>query len=207
MPENQKNEKKQKNAKSRNWAILVYPESCPENWEDYLKGLQYCYCLHDKDVVKSTGELKKAHRHVIISFDGPTTFNVVRELTESLNGPIPQVVRSLRGAIRYLIHADNKDKYHYNREDIVSVGMDQEIEQAFSAKKSDEQKKLERVSCYKQVKDIIKSQKLTSWEELDDVLDELDDIDLLDYVGNHAFIIDRHLNENWHKYKDNCNRK
>lgn len=204
MPENQKNEEKQKNKKSRNWGLLVYPESCPENWEDKLKGLQYCYCLHDRDVNKSTGELKKAHIHVVISFDGPTTFNVVKELTDSLNGPYPQAIRSLRGAIRYLIHIDYPKKFQYERKEIVSVGMAQEIEQAFSAKKSDEQKKMERVNCYKQIKDIIKSQKLTSWEKLDDVLDDLDDIDLLDYVGNHAFIIDRHLNENWHAKNRTC---
>lgn len=207
MPENQKNEKKQQNKKSRNWTFLVYPDSAPEEWEDYLQGLRYCHCRHNLDVFKDTGKIKKDHIHVIISFDGPTTFNAVKELTDSLNSPFPQPVRSLRGAIRYLIHADNKDKYQYKREDIVSVGMDQEIKEAFSVKKSDEQKKVERVSCYKQIKDIIKNQKLTSWEQLDDALDDLDDVDLLDYVGNHAFLIDRHLNENWHRYVDNYSRK
>lgn len=188
-----------KNKKSRYWAFLVYPDSAPENWEDYLQGLRYCHCRHNLDVFKDTGEIKKDHRHVIISFDGPTTFNVVKELTDSLNSPIPQPVRSLRGAIRYLIHADNKDKHHYNREDIVSVGMDQEIEQAFAAKKSDDEKKMERVRNWEKVMDIINDQRLTSWKELDKVLKKLGDPDLIDYTANHAYLVTQHLNENWHQ--------
>lgn len=200
---------KQKNVKSRNWALIVYPESAPENWEDELIGLQYCHCLHSKDTVKSTGELKKAHRHVVISFDGPTTFNVVKELTERLHSPIPQPVRSLRGAIRYLIHADNKDKYHYSKEDIVSVGMDQEIEQAFAPKKSDDEKKMERVAMWKKVMDIINDEHLTSWRQLDVVLKTLNDPDLIDYAANHAYLITQHLNENWHaaRREDELNTK
>lgn len=200
MPENQKNEKKQQNKKSRNWTFLVYPDSAPENWENHLQGLRYCHCRHSLDVFKDTGEIKKDHRHVIISFDGPTTFNVVKELTDSLNSPIPQPVRSLRGAIRYLIHADNKDKYHYKREDIVSVGMDQEIEEAFSVKKSDEQKKVERVNCNKRVLDIIKSQKLTNMEDLFDYLNSIEDVDLSDYVINHAYLVGTFLTSSWRKY-------
>ena len=119
-----------KNVKSRNWTFLVYPESAPEDWEDILAGLTYCYKLHDCDVVKVL-RAQKAHDHVVLTFEGPTTYNTVKDLTDRLNSPAPQPVKSLRGMIRYLIHADNKNKYQYKREDIVSVGMDQEIEQAF----------------------------------------------------------------------------
>lgn len=187
-----------KNVKSRNWTFLVYPESAPENWEDILMGLQYCYCLHDKDINKSTGELKKAHIHVVITFEGPATYNTVKELTDRLNSPIPQPAKSLRGMIRYLIHTDNKDKYHYKREDIVSVGMDQEIEQAFAVKKTDDEKKMDRVSNWKKVMNIVNDQHLTSWSQFDAVLNALNDPDLIDYAANHAYLVTQHLNENWH---------
>ena len=186
------------NVKSRYWTILVYPESAPEDWEDILAGLTYCYKLHDHDVVKSTGELKKAHFHVVLAFDGPTTYNVVKELTDSLKSPIPKAVRSLRGMIRYLIHADNKNKYQYKREDIVSVGMDQEIEQAFTPKKTDDEKKMDRVSTWTRVMNIVNDQHLTSWGQLDAVLKTLNDPDLIDYAANHAYLVTQHLNENWH---------
>lgn len=186
------------NVKSRYWTILVYPESAPEDWEDILAGLTYCYKLHDHDVVKSTGELKKTHFHVVLAFDGPTTYNVVKELTDSLKSPIPKAVRSLRGMIRYLIHADQPNKYQYKREDIVSVGMDAEIEQAFKPKKTDDEKKMDRVSIWKRVMDIVNDQHLTSWKQVDAVLDKLNDPDLIDYAANHAYLVTQHLNENWH---------
>lgn len=185
------------NVKSRYWTILVYPESAPKDWEDILAGYTYCYKLHDCDVNKDTGKLKKAHYHVVLAFDGTTTYNVVKELTDRLNSPIPQPARSLRGTIRYLIHADNKNKYQYKREDIVSVGMDQEIEQAFTPKQTDDEKKLGRVSTWKRVMNIINSKNITNWKQLDAMLELENDPDLIDYVANHAYLIYTHINENW----------
>lgn len=192
-----------KNAKSRNWTFLVYPESAPEDWEDILAGYTYCYCLHDKDVEKDTGKLKKAHIHVLMTFEGPTTYTSVKQLTDRLNGPEPQPARSLRGMIRYLIHADNKNKYHYSREDLVSVGMDQEIEQAFAAKKTDEDKKLERVANYDKLVNIIDGKRLTNWRQFNVMLKALNDIDLKDYAANHAYLVTQLLNSNWQQ----ANRK
>lgn len=187
------------NAKSRNWTLIVYPESAPKNWEDFLAGYTYCYCLHDKDVNKDTGKLKKAHIHVLLTFEGPITYTAMKQLTDSLNSPVPQPARSLRGMIRYLIHADNKNKYHYNREDIVSVGMDQEIEQAFTPKKTDEDKKDDRVSLYKKLADIISSKEIIDWDQLDVILYALNDNDLIDYVANHAYLVQQRLTNNWRK--------
>lgn len=191
------------NVKSRYWTILVYPESAPEDWEDILAGLTYCYKLHDHDVVKSTGELKKAHFHVVLAFDGPTTYNVVKELTDSLKSPIPKAVRSLRGMIRYLIHADNKNKYQYKREDIVSVGMDQEIEQAFAPKKTDEDKKDDRIMTGDKLVHIISSQGLINWNQLISFLQLVDDKDLRDFVYNHAYLVQCLLLDNYHKLNRN----
>lgn len=190
------------NVKSRYWTFIVYPESAPDDWEDILAGLTYCYCLHDKDVDKD-GELKKAHIHVILVFDGPTTYNVVKELTDRLNGPIPQPVRSLRGMIRYLIHADNKNKYHYDRDDIVSVGMDQEIEQAFTLKKTDEDKKNDRVATGDKLVHIISSEQLINWDQLIVFLQIENDKDLRDFVYNHAYLVQCLLLDSYHKLENN----
>ena len=110
-----------KNIKKRNWAFVLYPESAPENWKEILQqtGLGIAISpLHDKDV-NPTGEVKKAHYHIILIYDGPTTYNNVRSLTESLGQPIPQPLEQVRGYYRYLTHKDNPEKYQYDDKDII----------------------------------------------------------------------------------------
>lgn len=194
----QKDEKKEKklNIKSRNWTILIYPDSAPTDWEDRLAGLTYCYCLHNKDKDEN-GNLKKAHIHVLLTFEGTVTYNTMKELTDSLTSPIPQPARSLRGTIRYLIHADNKEKYHYKREDIVSVGMDEQIEQAFENKKTDQQKQKERASMAYKLANIISTQKFFNWGQLMEYLKNLDDPELTDYTCNHAYLTTQFLTSTW----------
>lgn len=109
--------------KKRNWAIIVYPESAPADWIDRLQatGLQCAISpLHDKDI-NPTGELKKAHYHVICCYSGPTSYNVVRALCDSLNAPIPQALEQVKGYYRYLTHKDNPEKYQYNDSDITTL--------------------------------------------------------------------------------------
>lgn len=114
---------KKSNVKKRYWAFVLYPESAPDNWIDILQqtGLQCVISpLHDKDV-DPTGELKKAHYHIILCYSGPTTFNSVNSLCDSLNQPIPQALEQVRGYYRYLTHKDNPDKYQYSDEDIQTL--------------------------------------------------------------------------------------
>lgn len=108
------------NNKARHWTFIVYPDSVAVNWIDLLieTGLPFAISpLHDKDH-NADGTIKKAHYHVCITYDGPTTFNNVKSLTESINATIPKRVMSLRGIYRYLSHEDNPDKYHYDSRDI-----------------------------------------------------------------------------------------
>lgn len=111
----------QKNMKARHWGIIVYPESCPENWRDILQNTGCGVIispLHDSDVNEGTGEIKKPHWHVIISYNNTTTFNNVKSLTDKLKSPIPQSINSVKGAIRYLTHKDNPEKFQYDSKDI-----------------------------------------------------------------------------------------
>lgn len=107
---------KMRNIKKRYWAMILYPESAPSNWRDILqeKGVVCAVSpLHDKDT-NPTGEPKKVHYHIILCYDGPTTYKSVLSLTEELNQPIPQPLEQLRGYYRYLIHKDNPEKYQYD---------------------------------------------------------------------------------------------
>ncbi len=105
--------------KCRNWAFVMYPESIPVNWREIIQesGLACAISpLHDKDI-NPDGEVKKEHYHVIVCFDGPTTYNNVLEFTKKLNATIPIDLQSIKGMYRYHIHLDNPEKYQYDDRD------------------------------------------------------------------------------------------
>ena len=113
-----------KYVKSRIWACVGYPESLPNNWIDLLRetGLQVAISpLHDKDI-DPTGENKKPHYHIIFNYDGPTTYEHVKKLCDSLNMTIPIKLESLRGMYRYHLHLDNPEKFQYDDRDRILLG-------------------------------------------------------------------------------------
>lgn len=77
---------------------------------------------HDKDVNRSTGEFKKAHKHGAFFFDSPKSYTQVSELiSNKLNGPAHvEVVMSPKGMYDYFTHAENPEKTPYNIMDIES---------------------------------------------------------------------------------------
>lgn len=109
----------------RQWALVVYPESAPSGWRDILDDLHIEWVespLHDRDINPATGEIKKAHWHILLLFDGPKSFEQVAEISEALHAPIPQRCHSARGAIRYMAHLDNPEKAEYDKSDIIGHG-------------------------------------------------------------------------------------
>lgn len=112
-----------KNVKKRNWVIIVYPDSAPSNWREQLRetGLLVAISpLHDKDV-HDDGSPKKPHYHVILCYAGPTSYTVVKRLTDHLRTVVPQPLESIRGTYRYFTHMDDPDKYQYDARDIVRL--------------------------------------------------------------------------------------
>lgn len=117
--------------RTRNWACIVYPESAKEEWQEYLEELGCGIAispLHDKDKNKD-GTIKKAHYHVIIAFDSVKSYEQVHKIVKSIPSKegkeastIPQEIQSIKGAVRYLIHLDNKNKVQYNQEEIRCLG-------------------------------------------------------------------------------------
>lgn len=113
-----------KDDRTRNWNFILYPESAPENWRDIIDETRIEWVespLHDKDI-DPTGETKKPHYHISLLFPGPKAYSQVKEVTDSLNSPIPIKCQSVKGSIRYMVHKDNPDKYQYNWNDIVCHG-------------------------------------------------------------------------------------
>ncbi|MFT9225004.1 replication protein [Liquorilactobacillus satsumensis] len=114
----------EKVVKGRDWTFIVYPESAPKNWREILDETHLRWVespLHDKDT-NPDGEPKKAHWHILLSFDGPVTASAVSKVIAPLNGPIPQKVASGRGIVRYFIHMDNPEKHPYPKDEIVGHG-------------------------------------------------------------------------------------
>lgn len=112
----------------RRYCFEVYPESVVEDWKDKLndKYLSWaCSPVHDMDVLKNTGELKKAHIHCYMEFDGQKPLEHVLKICDEIQAPHYAIVcENKRKAIRYFIHLDNPDKYRYALEDCENYGVE-----------------------------------------------------------------------------------
>ena len=109
-----------KKLKKKIWLYIVYPESAPEDWIESMKltGIQFALSpLHDKDL-DVMGNLKKPHWHMIVIFDGPTTFMTASSFRSITKGPYPKACQGLRGAYDYFTHANDVDKAQYEKKDI-----------------------------------------------------------------------------------------
>lgn len=112
-----------KEYRTRNWLTIVYPESAPPDWRERLDALHipaFISPLHEHDL-NADGEVKKAHYHVVLMYDGVKTLEQVKEDVSLFGGVQPLVCKSLRGTARYLCHLDNPEKYQYSISDVISL--------------------------------------------------------------------------------------
>ena len=118
----QKNaDKKREGLRTRNWGIVMYPDSAPRNWKNILDENLTPYFvspLHDKDV-NADGSLKKPHWHIVLMYSGVKRLEQVQPLADELHAPAPKMLNNLRGAVRYLTHRDNPEKAQYDRSQII----------------------------------------------------------------------------------------
>jgi len=119
-----KAQRKDEQNRTMNWTCVQYPESAAEGWREILSELQVKVAvspLHDKDV-NPDGTVKKAHHHIVISFDGNKSYEQVCEITEAIKATIPQRCKSLKGTVRYMTHMDNPEKAQYSKSEITAYG-------------------------------------------------------------------------------------
>lgn len=89
---------------------------------DMVGDIFYAFILHDKDL-KSNGDLKKPHYHLIIGveLDNKHAKKEVELISNDLyEKTMVKNVRNLQNAICYLIHKKDKNKYQYKFEDIIT---------------------------------------------------------------------------------------
>lgn len=85
---------------------------------------KWYYIKHDKDY-KSNGELVKPHYHLLIKLENAICIdNIIKSLVnergsyDAIKNDF-SIVKSFKGCVRYLIHYDDKNKFHYDLSDIV----------------------------------------------------------------------------------------
>lgn len=188
-----------KEKKTRAWTFELYNDSCTKEWEKILieSHIQFAYAYHDKDL-NETGEKKKPHYHVLIYFEGPTTYSNALELANRVgcaNGII-QPVSSVRGMIRYFTHKDNADKYQYN-DDIVQVrnGFDIDAFIELTATQKKEYKKI--------IQRIIVEKDILEYADLMDFLLFEEDIDYLyDIASMNTYYFKAYIDSKRNKLKE-----
>jgi len=188
---------KKANDKKRNWGLICYPESLPTDWEKLLQdtGLQCAISpLHDKDL-EPTGEVKKAHYHVILTYSGPTSFNCVNKICESLNCPIPKPLEQIRGYYRYFTHKDNPEKYQYDEKEIKTIN-------GFNITDFVELTKSEVANIKKKLQRLILEMAFTEYSDFMDYLLEDDIVDNYDVACNNTYFFDRYISSKRHKAKN-----
>lgn len=165
--------------RTRNWSTIIYPRqndeeetSCPDNWADILGELGVkCAVspLHDKDVKEGdnpTGELKKAHRHVLIAFDGVKTRAQAKEIFDRIGGVGAEPVNSLYGMTRYLTHEDNPEKAHYSSLDVLTFGGFEY--KRYASTKEDEEK--QQMSQMGEIFNLVEEKQLYNFSDLAEYL-------------------------------------
>lgn len=110
-----------KKEKSRYWGFEFYPESMPEDWRAIIEATHIPVVvspLHDKDE-NPDHTPKKPHYHGMMCFGNTTTETACKRLAEALgfNGKVI-AINNFRGYYRYMWHADNPEKYQYDKNDL-----------------------------------------------------------------------------------------
>lgn len=189
--------------KKRNWTFVLYEDSCSSDWEDYLisTGVPFSYAYHDKDMTE-IGEPKKPHYHVLMCFDGPTTYNTMLDHAKRVGAAndVVMPVGSVRGIVRYFCHKDNPDKYQYN-EDVVQCKNGFDPSDYFCLTVS-QQKALKRALI-----DFIRNHDITEYAELIDILIDSMEDDMCDIATQNTFFFSQYIKSRRHVIVKNFNEK
>lgn len=190
-----KGKKKASATRTRNWSLIVYPDSAPADWEKIIDSWHISWArspLHDKDInPDATDEDKKPHWHVVLLFDSVKSYEQVYEMTRVLNCPIPQQTNSIIGQIRYFIHLDNPEKYQYSKDDIVAHG-NIDIDTLLKPSRSME------IKSIKQITSLFAEQNIDEFCDASDFLQEAYP-DLFDIFMSHTFYFSSYLKSKFFK--------
>lgn len=182
--------------RTRNWSFICYPDSAPDNWKETLKSLHIpCAIspLHDKDL-NPTGDEKKPHWHIFLTFDSVKTYEQVKDLISFTNGTIPQAVSSPVGLVRYFIHKDNPEKHQYNFRDIeVYCGFDLSKYDTYSEKELDQ--------IFAEITQFIDENQIYEISDLNEYCYK-NDLEWYRIIRKNTIYFSHHINSRRNKYKE-----
>ena len=189
--------------RARNWAFVIYPESLPKNWKEIITeiGIPMAVSpLHDKDM-DPTGEIKKPHYHCIVTYEGPTSYEIVkRNITDKLNGTIPIKLESIKGMYRYHIHLDNPEKYQYNDKDRIFFN-------GFDKNSINEITKTEVLLLKKQIQNFIIDNNIIEYSDLCDILLKNECNEMYDVASSNTMFFNNYLCSKRNKQAKNVDKK
>lgn len=104
----------------RNIELIIY------NYERVLdcinicnnNNFDYAFILHDCDL-KDNGDVKKGHYHFQVYYCDKKSLSAWSKIFNCNVNDIEKI-KDKKSAIRYLIHCDNNEKFHYDYSEIVS---------------------------------------------------------------------------------------
>ena len=191
-----------KNIKARYWACVGYPESLPSDWQEKLRetGLQIAISpLHDRDL-NPTGEEKKEHYHIIFAYEGPTTYNNVKNLCDTFNMTIPIKLESVKGMYRYHLHLDNPEKFQYDDRDRILIN-------GFDSSLVNELTKTEIDKCKKEIISFILDNDIREYADLLEILMKNDLTNLLTVATSYTILFHTFISSRRNKLKEITNTK
>ena len=106
--------------RSRKHCLLLYPleDESHKNAIDYIKNnYDYALIVHDKDYYTETGEIKKSHTHIVLSFNNAKWNTAISEELGITSNYIQQC-RNYENALDYLIHFNDDSKYQYSIDEV-----------------------------------------------------------------------------------------
>lgn len=184
--------------RTRNWTVVVYPDSAPDNWRAHLDDLHIEWVespLHEFDT-NATGEVKKAHWHILLMFGGVKSYEQVCECVAPLNCPIPQRVHNARATVRYMVHMDNPEKYQYSVSDIRAHG-GVDLSELLRPSSS------ERYTLIREMCDFVRENRITEFQDLMDfaMKERFDDwFPML--CDNSAYVVGQYIKSQRHRQQE-----
>lgn len=181
-----------KETRTRSWTFVLYPESAPEQWRSMIDEMHVEWAespLHEFDV-NPTGEVKKPHWHILISFQSVKSYDQVAEMIKPLCGTVPQRCHNAKALIRYFAHLDNPEKHQYNITEIIGHG-GLDVSELLRPSSS------ERYTYIKEMMEYVESYMVTEFYELlDYAMEEKFDTWFPLLCDNSAYIVNQYIKSN-----------
>lgn len=193
--------------KIRNFAVIVYPDSKSLNpkWRENLQRLGHKAIIspiHDKDVYDTDviddngnikykkGDLKKPHYHICVFRANATTLKSCKKTMKANIDSSIDWIEVLRGtpnaSYDYMSHKNAPDKHQYNQEEVVCLNGFNPIDYV-------KQSRSEKINLTKEIYIYIENNEIEEFSDLIQMLIMEEKEELLEYVSNRAFFVDKIL--------------